>query len=155
MRHKVAFSISWWNHGFFRNVEIMKINGLTSLALIGGETSRNLLDRQSTPLSPPCVGTSQPCRFLSETFATYDRARRGRPPEANDKKLLNIIGFDRWKDFAQPARPPIHPTFTPCVGTSQPCRFLSETFATYDRARRGRPPEANDKKLLNIIGFDR
>jgi hypothetical protein len=52
------------DHGFFQNVEIMKINGLTSLALIGGKTSRNLLDRQSTPLSPPCVGTSQPCRFL-------------------------------------------------------------------------------------------
>src|ERR1022692_473029 len=114
MRHKIAFSISWRNHGFFQNVEIMKINGLTSLALIGGETSRNLLDRQSTPLSPPCVGTSQPCRFLSETFATYDRARRGRPPEANDKKLLNIIGFDRWKTSPGPLhrrRPPIthHP----------------------------------------------
>src|ERR1022692_444444 len=73
----------------------------------------------------------------------------------HENKWLNIIGFDRRKDFAQPARPPIHPTFTPCVGTSQPSRFLSETFATYDRARRGRPPGNNDNKLLNIIGFDR
>src|ERR1017187_2660814 len=73
----------------------------------------------------------------------------------HENKWLNIVGFDRRKDFAQPARPPIHPTFTPCVGTSQPCRFLSETFATYDRARRGRPPGNNDNKLLNIIGFDR
>src|ERR1035438_8210590 len=58
----------------------------------------------------------------------------------HENKWLNIIGFDRWKDFAQPARPPIHPTFTPCVGTSQPCRFLSETFATYDRADRKMAP---------------
>src|ERR1022692_2264794 len=34
----------------------------------------------------------------------------------HENKWLNIIGFDRRRDFAQPARPPIHPTFTPMRG---------------------------------------
>src|ERR1035441_7532681 len=52
MRHKVAFSISWWNHGFFRNVEIMKINGLTRFALTGGKTSCELLDSKPPHFHP-------------------------------------------------------------------------------------------------------
>src|ERR1039457_4219843 len=114
MRHKIAFSISWWNHGFFRNVEIMKINGLTSLALIGGKTSCELLDSKSPHFHPHAWARPNHADFSSEILATYDRARRGRPPEANDKKLLNIIGFDRWKTLPGPLhrhRPPIthHP----------------------------------------------
>ena len=73
----------------------------------------------------------------------------------HENKWLNIVGFDRWKDFVRTARQQITPLSPPCVGTSQPWRFLSETFATYDRARRGRPQEPmiiNDLTSLALIG---
>src|ERR1022692_4396867 len=73
----------------------------------------------------------------------------------HENKWLNIVGFDRWKDFVRmldSKSPHFHPH---AWARPNYADFSSEILATYDRARRGRPPEANDKKLLNIIGFDR
>src|ERR1035441_6341509 len=108
MRHKIAFSISWRNYGFFQNVEIMKINGLTSLALIGGKTSRELLDSKS-PHSHPMRGhvPTMPIPFRNIRHLLPDAPWP--TPGANENNRLNIIGFNRWKNFARTALLPSAP----------------------------------------------
>src|ERR1022692_521294 len=60
--------------------------------------------------------TNQGFRFHCRDHRPRQSGRRS-PKRGNHKnKGLNIIGFDRRRDFAQPARPPIHPTFTPMRG---------------------------------------
>src|ERR1017187_8384440 len=88
----------------------MKINGLTSLALIGGKASRNLLDRQSTPLSPHArTRPNHADSFRKHSPPTTGRAgaEPHEPMITNDLTSLALIGGKTSPGPLHRHRPPI------------------------------------------------
>src|ERR1039458_1833326 len=95
------------------NVEIMKINGLTSLALSGGKTSRNLLDRQSTPLSPHAWARPN----HADSFPKHSPPTTGRagadPQEPMIKNYLTSLALIGRKLCPDRSTATDHPSPTP------------------------------------------